>query len=70
MSSEPSSSAPSGRAWSWDETYAFSLALDRMAAETKPRGVTIPDLFRCRAVCKNWKSLVDQNHGVSKKKVD
>ena len=57
MSSESSSE------WSWNHTYAFSLALDYLALEYRPRGVSVPDLFRCRAVCKHWKTLIDHNYG-------
>ena len=49
--------------WSWAKEYAFSLVLDHLAQNTEPRGISVPDLFRCRAVCKRWKELVDHNHG-------
>ena len=66
MSFPPSSS--SGAAvhsgpWTWSMEYAFSLVLDHMAQESQPRGISVPDLFRCRAVSKRWKEIVDHNHG-------
>ena len=42
---------------------ALSLVLDHMATKDEPRGVVVPDLFRCRAVCKRWKELADLNQG-------
>lgn len=52
-----------GTRWSWNMELALSLVLDHMATKDEPRGVVVPDLFRCRAVCKRWKELADLNQG-------